>query len=1502
MSELLVPVLDGKIGKSVLHKVKAANNSCGLTIYDDNGKLIKSSLINKKIKNTFKSFPSVEVRFEDVLGVNSCIQIKESTQSITLGLFLEIYRAINNRRFQDKWDYVVITGDVIGNSLESVSEIKDKFEGVIEFNKNENKKILFVYVNDDLILKEGVYDEKIQILRFSSKNIFEELFHYLFEASLNNEQISILRNITIDHSNEFVETQTYIGLRNELVNSNQNFQGYLLVGKSNSGKSVIAYNLCLELMCRNIVYAPIWITLNNNKLQEIFNSKDTTTNEKEKLKNRFEFLTEYLIGLIKLNISFEKKYVLVIDNLELSYADEILNGLAELNNKYPNVIFSIITSWFTPSKHEKIKELGFKQIELNDVNFSDFSGILNSVIEGQFTTKLQLLTQEEKSQLTHALFNELKDCPGDLALTLSALQDIPVQSLIEKLKETSIDSNSKKNYFYNLRYEQLGLFSQIILFQFMDKFGCDVCKLSDITELEKEIREKKIIDSTLLSSDAIEKAIKQLVNNYIIQSNLNNEFFIKNSILKFFLFSCKDNKTAWSLSQRFIGEEKKIHISILYNWADEFESIVVDNFSKHEFCLTELARYAKDSKLFDILLNNTDINIDLPDEDGWTPLHLAARYNANLNIFKYLISAKADYRAQTNYGMTVLHFSVSNPEIEILKYILNEHLYDDINLKSNDGWTPLMFAAQFATKPEFLEALINAGASYEIRDNEGNSILHFASVNNQSDIIDYVINKQLYKDINELNGKNQNALFDAVSGNDNIEVIEKLIQNGCKTDLVDTEGNTLLHEATKNNNSNIIDYLLKNHLYTNINAQTDLLKYTPLHEACAYSTNPEIISKLLDYGASKNKTEERGESIYQLVVKNSNENVVDYVFENFPPIKEADFKDNEGESLVHHAIQWNDNVEVIKKLRKRKFDFSEISNTKNTVLHFAAVNENPDILSYVLKHHIFKDINERDENGWTALHFAANENSNPDILNLLLRCGADYKLRTNEGRSVLMLAAKGNTDEIVKYIIQRKLYEDINEADNDGWTAFLHCARSNKVEVLHALYDAGLDWRKKGKNGETCLTVAAENEDLSVIKFICDYGLYDNIDETDGNGFTAFQNALMFNPNIGIMKYLLSEKARTDTKINIDKCTSLHCVMLNPNLEIIKFVIDNKFYSDINELDNDNCNAFIYQIKYNRTLEAFCLLEDAGCDLTMHSTGGVNLLQVAIAHECTEIINYLLEKGICDIDESNFEGEFPLSIAIKDAKNLDYVKDLILHGADYTKKTDNGKSLLLLACKYGCTDIVRFFLQEEMFDNINEKDNSGFTALHNAVMYNENTQILEQLLNYNCDYKKLTNNGDSILSLASINDDSSILNYILANHLYEDINKKNGEGETALHLAARYGNNIDNVKQLITVGASLSEVNNVNSTVLHLAAANKDETMVRLLIEELQFEDIEAMNDYGNTALHAAAVANNIPAFKYLTQLGLNPHELNYDGKSAIDLISLENKGLIDEFMKTIRY
>lgn len=158
---------------------------------------------------------------------------------------------------------------------------------------------------------------------------------------------------------------------------------------------------------------------------------------------------------------------------------------------------------------------------------------------------------------------------------------------------------------------------------------------------------------------------------------------------------------------------------------------------------------------------------------------------------------------------------------------------------------------------------------------------------------------------------------------------------------------------------------------------------------------------------------------------------------------------------------------------------------------------------------VISDIDDRDVDGWTALHWAARRGSNEAVA-LLLAHGADPRLTTwTDGRSALHLAAPSNSALCVQQILQWRRGNDIvdlelrdeygctplhiaaesnaaattaflinssaelNARENFGFTPLLYAIHENKVETATVLLRHGADFNIATKVGNTILHVAA---------------------------------------------------------------------------------------------------------------------------------------------------------------------------------------------------------------------------------------------------------------------------------------------------------------------------------------------------------------------------------------------------------------------------------------------
>ncbi|KEF55171.1 uncharacterized protein A1O9_08825 [Exophiala aquamarina CBS 119918] len=183
-----------------------------------------------------------------------------------------------------------------------------------------------------------------------------------------------------------------------------------------------------------------------------------------------------------------------------------------------------------------------------------------------------------------------------------------------------------------------------------------------------------------------------------------------------------------------------------------------------------------------------------------------------------------------------------------------------------------------------------------------------------------------------------------------------------------------------------------------------------------------------------------------------------------------------------------------------------------TALHWAAWTGNADILQRVLK--CGAEINTRDNAGRCALHFAA-QNGSVDCVRELLDSGANVNVRDNWGETPLHLAGSDSRNESVSLLLEAgadvnartgreesclcyatlannvdgiKLLlaggADLESQDNIGYTVLLDCIWANAHEVAQALIEAGADTSVKGTDGKGLLHAAAMYADVRMCEIL----------------------------------------------------------------------------------------------------------------------------------------------------------------------------------------------------------------------------------------------------------------------------------------------------------------------------------------------------------------------------------------------------------------------------------
>ncbi|XP_058123704.1 uncharacterized protein LOC131281910 [Anopheles ziemanni] len=740
---------------------------------------------------------------------------------------------------------------------------------------------------------------------------------------------------------------------------------------------------------------------------------------------------------------------------------------------------------------------------------------------------------------------------------------------------------------------------------------------------------------------------------------------------------------------------------------------------------------------------------------------------------------------------------------------------------------------------------------------------------------------------------------------------------------VNADSNTeILHYAVQSGNVELLNLLLDQCHDLNLR---DAFGQTPLDVACKLS-NVEMVKALTNAGAKWYTNGEHGCSQYSWIFLNNDQDTIVFLKNNdLLSAKVASacidlflqYCDDTNEEIVefmlaNNGVEYGDlytkaatfrRLHVLQFLfesdRKAKFNVNRKDSTGQgmTPLHAASSRGYVDVVELLLRHGA--NVQAKDTNGNSALHFAV-ECGNVRIVRALLRHGASIGVRNSLGKSPLELSLDGAPARLTRtllgsgqpvenvilpeYLDNCTLVERLQKltgkfeyclspADSfgDSFTP-LHQASNERVfEKFLKLYDIDVP---SPRYATTPLHLACLCNELRRVKLLLKHGANPTLENSEG--VTPLQLAVG-NRNTPLVRTLLEHNSRNGK--------------LTEDLDVVLAIAVKKCALDI----------------ANLLLQKGASIETIGKTLIALSPpprGGKTSLQQqqqqqlpsqhqllfgAAREGYSRILEYLLESGLFDVNSKDTIGSTPLFHALAGAP-LETLDILLQHGADVEHRNRFGHNVLSIATMAGRLDVIRYCV-------------------------NNCPEVVRFVVDAECD------TDNTVLHMAVLRGALDIVRYCVDLHLANGygLNAQNQEGFTALHISAQTGAEAI-FRHLLGAGADPSITSANGQSILHTAICNQNLAIVCAIlgtpvqpIERELLLDLEQRSPLhyavfsrnvtvvreilklpqlplnhcdarGNTALHLAAEFQAIDIYNLL-QKRVDNELRNANGKRAIDIL-----------------
>jgi ankyrin repeat protein len=428
------------------------------------------------------------------------------------------------------------------------------------------------------------------------------------------------------------------------------------------------------------------------------------------------------------------------------------------------------------------------------------------------------------------------------------------------------------------------------------------------------------------------------------------------------------------------------------------------------------------------------------------------------------------------------------------------------------------------------------------------------------------------------------------------------------------------------------------------------------------------------------------------------------------------------------------------------------------------------------------------------------------------------------------------------------LFVVVNPAVAAVPTPVADAARQQDKTVLRDLLRKGADVNAPQPDGSTAIFWAAHWDDIETVELLIAAGA--NVSAANAYGVTPAWLACM-NRNASIVAALLKAGANPNAALVTGETVLMRCAATG-NVEAVKLLLASGAKVNSREARRGQ-TALMWAIANRHSAVAMTLIE-RGADVRARSGAGFTALLFAAQQGNKEIAQALLAAGA---------------------------------GADIEESTQLDGTALVVATASGQEELARMLLDRGA--NANAADSNGITALHYAVQKGLSTLTGVRYTPYGVPSRTMPALVESLLAHGADPNVRIVEDYEEFSRSL-DRSPTNMVGATPFLLAAVAGD-VPIMRMLLKKGADPTLPANGNATALMVAAgAARDSTGWTVEEERNALEaarlavelgaDVNAADDRGRTALHAAAFTGADSIVRFLVEKGANVNVKDKSGQT----------------------